>query len=68
MCVKLPFFGRGPKMPKPLLPPPEKKAPEPEVNMGKGITSVTCPSCEKTHHVEENTTKFICSCGRRIRV
>ena len=30
MCVKLPFFGGGPKMPKPLLPPPEKKAPEPE--------------------------------------
>ena len=48
--------------------PAQKKAPEPEVNMGKGITSVTCPSCGKSHHVEENTTKFICSCGRRIRV
>ena len=48
--------------------PAKKKAAEPEVNMGKGLTSVTCPSCEKTHHVEENTTKFICSCGRRIRV
>ena len=48
--------------------PAQKKAPEPEVNMGKGITSVTCPSCEKSHHVEENTTKFICSCGRRIRI
>ncbi len=48
--------------------PAQKKAAEPEVNMGKGVTSVTCPSCEKTHHVEENTTKFICSCGRRIRV
>ena len=48
--------------------PAQKKAAEPEVNMGKGLTSVTCPSCEKTHHVEENTTKFICSCGRRIRV
>ena len=48
--------------------PAQKKAVEPEVNMGKGVTSVTCPSCEKTHHVEENTTKFICSCGRRIRV
>ena len=48
--------------------PAKKKAAEPEVNMGKGVTSVTCPSCEKTHHVEENTTKFICSCGRRIRV
>ena len=41
---------------------------EPAVNMGKGINDVTCPSCEKIHHVEENTTKFICSCGRRIRV
>ena len=48
--------------------PAQKKGPEPEVNMGKGITSVTCPSCGKSHHVEENTTKFICSCGRRIRV
>ena len=48
--------------------PAQKKAAHPEVNMGKGVTSVTCPSCEKTHHVEENTTKFICSCGRRIRV
>ena len=48
--------------------PAQKKAAEPEVNMGKGVTNVTCPSCEKTHHVEENTTKFICSCGRRIRV
>ena len=48
--------------------PAKKKAAEPEVNMGKGVTSVTCPSCEKSHHVEENTTKFICSCGRRIRV
>ena len=47
---------------------PVKKASEPETNMGKGVNSVTCPSCEKTHHVEENTTKFICSCGRRIRV
>ena len=47
---------------------PAQKAPEPEVNMGKGITSVTCPSCEKSHHVEDTTTKFICSCGRRIRI
>ena len=31
MCVKLPFFGGGPKLTKPLLQPPEKKAPEPEV-------------------------------------
>ena len=41
---------------------------EPEVNMGKGIKSITCPSCEKVHNVDENTPKFICSCGRRIRV
>ena len=47
---------------------PVKKTSEPETNMGKGVNSVTCPSCEKVHHVEENTTKFICSCGRRIRV
>ena len=47
---------------------PVKKTSEPETNMGKGVNSVTCPSCEKTHHIEENTTKFICSCGRRIRV
>jgi len=41
---------------------------EPEVNMGKGIKSINCPSCDKIHNVDENTTKFICSCGRRIRV
>jgi len=41
---------------------------EPEVNMGKGITKVTCPSCNKVHHIDENTPKFICSCGRRTRV
>jgi len=44
----------------------EKK--EPEVSMGKGLKSIKCPSCSKMHHVDENTTKFICSCGRRIRV
>ena len=48
--------------------PAQKKTSEPEVNMGKGVTNITCPSCEKIHHVEENTTRFICSCGRRIRV
>ena len=47
---------------------PVKKTSEPDTNMGKGVNSVTCPSCEKVHHIEENTTKFICSCGRRIRV
>ena len=41
---------------------------EPEVNMGKGIKSINCPSCDKIPNVDENTTKFICSCGRRIRV
>ena len=41
---------------------------EPEVNVGKGMTAVTCPSCDKVHHIDENTPKFICSCGRRTRV
>ena len=41
---------------------------EPKVNMGKGVTAVTCPSCNKVHHIDENTPKFICSCGRRTRV
>ena len=41
---------------------------EPEMKAPKGMISVKCPSCSKTHNVDENTTKFICSCGRRIRV
>ena len=41
---------------------------EPEVKAPKGMISVSCPSCSKVHTVDENTTKFICSCGRRIRV
>lgn len=46
-----------------------KAAPaEPEVNMGQGIIKMTCPSCEKTHNVDDTTSRFICSCGRRIRV
>jgi len=44
------------------------KSNKPDLNMGKGIKSITCPSCEKVHHVDENTPKFICSCGRRTRV
>ena len=48
--------------------PVKKETSSPDVNMGRGINNITCPSCEKVHHVEENTTKFICSCGRRIRV
>ena len=48
--------------------PAKKETSEPSVNMGKGISDITCPSCEKVHHIEENTSKFICSCGRRIRV
>lgn len=50
--------------------PPKKisKEKESEVNMGKGIQNITCPACEKVHHVEETLSKFICSCGRRIRV
>ena len=48
---------------------PKKPAPKkPEVNMGEGIISITCPSCEKVHNVDDDTTKFICGCGRRIRV
>ena len=51
-------------------PAPKKKAkaPAPAKNRGKGMKEVICPSCDKVHHVDENTTKFICSCGRRIRV
>ena len=41
---------------------------QPEVRTPKGMISVKCPSCSKIHTVDENTTKFICSCGRRIRV
>jgi hypothetical protein len=44
------------------------KTAEPELNMGQGIIKMTCPSCEKTHNVEDTTSRFICSCGRRIRV
>ena len=44
------------------------KTTEPEVNMGQGIIKMTCPSCEKIHNVEDTTSRFICSCGRRIRV
>jgi len=40
----------------------------PEVSVAKGMTAVTCPSCDKVHHIDENTPKFICSCGRRTRV
>ena len=49
-------------------PTPKAKNETPEVNMGKGIKSITCPSCSKVHNIDDNTTKFICSCGRRIRV
>ena len=50
-------------------PPKDKpKAAEPAVNMGEGIKRITCPSCEKVHNVDENIGKFICTCGRRIRV
>ena len=41
---------------------------EPEISMGKGIKSIKCPSCSTIHNIDENTPKFICSCGRRIRV
>jgi len=48
--------------------PPQDAPKKPLVNMGEGIISITCPSCEKLHNIDEDTIKFICSCGRRIRV
>jgi len=48
--------------------PPQDAPRKPPVNMGEGIISITCPSCEKIHNIDEDTIKFICSCGRRIRV
>jgi len=48
--------------------PPQDAPMRPPVNMGEGIISITCPSCAKIHNVDEDTVKFICSCGRRIRV
>ena len=48
--------------------PPQDAPRKPPVNMGEGIISITCPSCEKIHNIDEDTMKFICSCGRRIRV
>ena len=40
---------------------------EPEASMSKGVKTVKCPSCEVVHNIDENTPRFICSCGRRIR-
>ena len=48
--------------------PPQDAPRKPPINMGEGIISITCPSCEKIHNIDEDTIKFICSCGRRIRV
>ena len=48
--------------------PPQDTPRSPPVNMGEGIISITCPSCAKIHNIDEDTKKFICSCGRRIRV
>ena len=48
--------------------PPQDAPIRPPVNMGAGIISITCPSCAKIHNVDEDTVKFICSCGRRIRM
>ena len=56
------------KVVKKAAPKKKVKAPAPDTNMGQGVKAITCPSCEKVHHVDENSTKFICSCGRRIRV
>ncbi len=41
---------------------------EPEISMGQGIKPIKCPSCSVVHNIDETTSKFICSCGRRIRV
>ena len=41
---------------------------ESEMAAPEGMKSVKCPSCNTVHTVDENTPKFICSCGRRIRV
>ncbi|MEC9332998.1 MAG: hypothetical protein VYA07_02990, partial [Candidatus Thermoplasmatota archaeon] len=48
--------------------PPQEAPVKSPVNFGEGVVSITCPSCAKVHNVDEDTTKFICSCGRRIRV
>ena len=56
------------KVIKKAAPKKKTKAPAPAKNMGEGLKEVTCPSCDKVHDVDENTAKFICSCGRRIRV
>ena len=48
--------------------PPQDAPKRSPVNMGEGIISITCPSCEKVHNVDEDTVKFICGCGRRIRM
>lgn len=48
--------------------PPRDAPSKPMVNMGAGIISITCPACEKVHNIDEETVKFICGCGRRIRV
>ena len=48
--------------------PPQDTPRKSPVNMGEGIISITCPSCAKIHNVDEDTIKFICSCGRRIRL
>ncbi len=56
------------KIVKKTAPKKKAKASKPTKNIGKGLKEITCPSCDKVHHVDENTSKFICSCGRRIRV
>ena len=48
--------------------PPQDAPRKPPVNMGEGIISITCPACARIHNIDEDTIKFICSCGRRIRV
>lgn len=33
-----------------------------------GDRQVTCPNCDRKHAIPPETTKFICQCGRRIRL
>ena len=42
--------------------PAKNKTSEPSVNMGKGISNITCPSCEKVHHIEESISRKDIGC------
>ena len=38
------------------------------VEQHAGDRQVTCPNCDRKHAIPPETTKFICQCGRRIRL